>query len=105
LCGIPVDLLTHGLYATHLPVMAEATIYRIVQAALTNILKHAQATQVRVILERRAELLRVIVEDNGQGFDVAAVRSERCGGRHVGLVEMDDRAGRRDDDLSAHPAA
>ena len=47
----------------------KTTIYRVVQEALTNIAKHSQATQVKVELQTTAEYLRVIVTDNGKGFD------------------------------------
>jgi signal transduction histidine kinase len=38
---------------------------------LTNVLKHAAASAVSILLERKGEGLRVIIEDNGQGFDPA----------------------------------
>lgn len=62
------------------------------QEALTNVLKHAQATYVSIILERRKDELRVIIEDNGRGFDPDAVSREGTGGRQVGLVGMTERA-------------
>ncbi len=90
--GIPVDVLVHGLIEPRLPSTVETTVYRIVQEALTNILKHAHATQVSIILEQRQELLRVIVEDDGQGFDMEEVSGNRSGGRQVGLLGMAERA-------------
>jgi signal transduction histidine kinase len=45
------------------------TVYRIVQEALTNICKHSEATQVRLHLRKVSERLRLLVEDNGKGFD------------------------------------
>ena len=47
----------------------ETVIYRIVQEALTNVVRHSHATQVDIILERRDSTLLVIVEDNGIGID------------------------------------
>ncbi|MGU3454151.1 sensor histidine kinase [Methylobacterium sp. 391_Methyba4] len=52
-----------------LPAAVETAIYRIVQEALTNVLKHARASTVSVSLEQRAEEVRVIIEDDGVGFD------------------------------------
>ncbi|MBV8518981.1 MAG: PAS domain S-box protein [Acidobacteria bacterium] len=49
----------------------ESTLYRVVQESLTNVWKHAAATTVSVILERERDILRLIVEDNGRGFDAA----------------------------------
>lgn len=90
--GVAVDLVTHGLEQLHLPTAVETTVYRIAQEALTNVLKHTQATQVSIILEQRSDLLRVIVEDDGQGFDIEAVSRARSGGRQLGLVGMVERA-------------
>jgi signal transduction histidine kinase len=47
----------------------ETAIYRIVQEALTNVLKHAEATSVSIVLERRTRELRLVIEDDGRGFD------------------------------------
>jgi signal transduction histidine kinase len=90
--GIAVEIVTHGLENIDLPVTAETTIYRVVQEALTNILKHAQATHVSIILEQRSDLLRTIVEDDGVGFALETVRKERSGGQQLGLVGMAERA-------------
>jgi two-component system sensor histidine kinase UhpB len=55
--------------SVRLPAAVETAIYRIVQEALTNVLKHAQASTVSVSLEQRTEEVRVIIEDDGVGFD------------------------------------
>lgn len=49
----------------------ESHLYRIVQEALNNVSKHAQASHVSVILERRVDETRVIIEDDGTGFQLA----------------------------------
>ena len=49
----------------------ESHLYRIVQEALNNVSKHAHASHVSVILERRVDETRVIIEDNGSGFELA----------------------------------
>jgi signal transduction histidine kinase len=49
--------------------------FRLVQEALTNVVKHAQATHVQVRLHARAGLLRIEVEDDGRGCDPQAIRS------------------------------
>ena len=66
----------------------ETALYRIVQEALTNVIRHARATRADVLLERRGDNLIVIVEDNGIGFDpTAALRSG-----DLGLVGLRERA-------------
>src|ERR1043165_2810592 len=82
--SIPLDFHS-GLSKLRLPPPVETAVFRIVQEALTNVLKHAEATRVSVMLEYRFDELLVIVEDNGCGFrpeDPLAVR-ERSG---LGLV-------------------
>ena len=50
----------------------EATVYRLVQEALTNVIKHADATRARVRIEEEPEVVTVTVEDDGSGFDERA---------------------------------
>ncbi|HWQ23174.1 MAG TPA: GAF domain-containing protein [Gaiellaceae bacterium] len=69
-----------------LPGEIETTLYRIVQEALTNIVRHAQATRVSVVLRRAAGAVTAVVEDDGAGFDPAA---QHAG---LGLVGMRERA-------------
>jgi two-component system CheB/CheR fusion protein len=88
---IPVDLHTAGIEGTRLRAPIEIALYRLVQECLTNILKHAQATDVSVIIERRADAVRLIVEDNGVGFDVAAARRNAYVARRLGLIGMQER--------------
>jgi len=63
----------------------ETTLYRIVQESLTNIVKHADANTVSIILVRRRNLVSVLIEDDGRGF----TPDERDGG--LGLVGMRER--------------
>jgi PAS domain S-box-containing protein len=65
----------------------ESTAYRLVQEALTNVLKHAQAVTVSLVLERHEDWLQIIVEDDGRGFDPDAVAIHR----HLGLAGMRER--------------
>jgi signal transduction histidine kinase len=52
-----------------LPAEVETTLYRIVQEALTNIVKHAGASRVSVLMVRSSGSATVVIEDDGQGFD------------------------------------
>ncbi len=77
-----------GLEGERLSPRVEIALYRIVQEALTNILRHAQATRVDVLVERRGDQVVTIIEDDGQGFDVeSAMRASR-----LGLLGMRERA-------------
>ena len=89
---VPVDLQSAGLNNARLPPLIETAIYRIVQETLTNIVRHARATAVGVILERQKNHVSTIVEDNGCGFDVDAVQAAPSAGRRMGLLGMQERA-------------
>lgn len=68
---------------------ARITLFRILQEALYNIRKHAQATQVEVIFTFQDGRVKVTVQDNGIGFDQETAMAER---QHLGLVSMRERA-------------
>jgi signal transduction histidine kinase len=89
--GIKADFHSHGLARQRLPPPIETAVYRIVQEALNNILKHAGANRVSVILEFRSNQLRAIVEDDGQGFDSEAVRFAPGEGHGLGLLGIQER--------------
>ena len=69
-----------------LPAEVETVLYRLVQEALTNVVKHAGATSVSVVLARREGGVSAVVEDDGRGFDAEEVRSDA-----LGLVGMRER--------------
>lgn len=68
----------------------ELAAFRIVQEALTNVARHAQATAASVTVQADAEKLAVVVQDNGRGFIVARSAPERA--TSIGLVGMQERA-------------
>lgn len=72
---------------TRLEDKLKLTIFRIVQEQVSNILKHAQATTVRIALLQQANKLELIMVDNGVGFDI---KEKRNG---VGLKNIESRAG------------
>jgi len=77
-----------GLEGERMPREVETAIYRIVQEALTNVARHAHASRVDVVIERRGDSLVAIVEDNGVGFDFdVSTHSNR-----LGLAGMRERA-------------
>jgi signal transduction histidine kinase len=88
--GIPVIFHSEGLEQGRLPREVEVALYRVVQEALTNVQKHAEATNVSVVLERHGRQVSAIVEDNGRGYegDEAPTKSEHV---HLGVVGMRER--------------
>jgi len=90
--GITADFHSNGLLGRRLPPQVETVVYRIVQEALTNVLKHAEARRVSVVLEYRHERLLAIVEDDGRGFDAEEVLKASSPRRRLGLLGMQERA-------------
>ena len=74
------------------PAEAQIIIYRIFQECLTNISKHAGATEVSVAVKEHDGLISLMIEDNGAGFDPALVLARRAAGRGLGLAALDERA-------------
>jgi signal transduction histidine kinase len=62
-----------------LPAEVETTMYRIVQEALTNVAKHADATRISILVTRKNEKVVVVIEDDGTGFDAGQVRQDALG--------------------------
>jgi PAS domain S-box-containing protein len=89
--GIRTAYQSLGLAGRGVRSPADTDLYRIVQEALTNVAKHSHATNVSVILERREHCLRLIVEDNGRGFDIEAVLNRPNSRAHLGMVGMRER--------------
>ena len=87
--GIAAELHTSGLLDERLASEVETALYRIGQEALNNVAKHSGAHRVEVILQRRADCVLLIVEDDGVGFEQGESASGRGG---FGLVGMQERA-------------
>jgi signal transduction histidine kinase len=88
--GIEVDLIARGLDGERLPPEVETTVYRIVQEALTNVMRHAQAQNVSVLIDRREGKLLLVIEDDGVGFDPSSLIEGP--GQRLGLYGMRERA-------------
>ncbi len=71
-----------------LPKEVEVSLYRIALEAMTNVVRHAHATQMDVLLEKEKERIVLLVEDNGQGFEPGSKHEEE----HLGLAGMRERA-------------
>jgi signal transduction histidine kinase len=77
--------------ATMLPSGIEVTLYRIAQEALTNVVRHAQARRVEVVLTAEAQGITLRIEDDGCGFSPYHL-PEPAKRRHLGLISMHERA-------------
>jgi PAS domain S-box-containing protein len=89
--GIGIDFHANGLLNSRLRSQLESTLYRIVQEALNNIVKHAQAKNVSVILEKREDKVMLIIEDDGVGFDTDRLLKTPARERGFGLLGMQER--------------
>jgi signal transduction histidine kinase len=75
-----------------LPQQVETAVFRVLQEAVTNVVKHSGADRVAVILEATASELRLIVEDNGRGFDAGLQADDMALGiGHLGLLGVRER--------------
>jgi signal transduction histidine kinase len=83
--GVDVQL-DFATAARALPAEHETALYRVVQEALTNVVKHAHARSVSVVVAATPEAVRAVIEDDGVGFDPKGVRDGA-----LGLVGMRER--------------
>ncbi|MFA5111264.1 MAG: PAS domain-containing protein [Desulfobaccales bacterium] len=70
---------------------AQIIIYRIFQESLTNIGKHAQASQVDLSIKKQEDQLFFSIQDNGVGFDLSQVLGQNASRRGLGLAAMEER--------------
>ena len=87
-----------GQYKTVLKITGESykldpqkqmVLFRIVQEAMNNSIKHAKAKNISVLLNYQPEMFTLTIEDDGAGFDMAALHSNQTG---IGLKSMQNRA-------------
>ncbi len=84
--GLDVHLTTIG-GARPFPPRLEVGLYRMAQEALTNVAQHAAARRVTISLVSTPTLVQLVIEDDGQGFDSAAIPPH-----HYGLIGLNERA-------------
>jgi len=75
-----------------IPKEAEINIFRIVQESANNIIKHSQATSANILLKNRDNLIEIIVEDNGKGFDIYEKEIQGKLIEGLGLKSLKERA-------------
>lgn len=88
--GMKVSLDSRG-GATSLPPEVEVGLFRFAQGAIGNIARHSGASNVGIVLERRANDLHVRISDDGAGFDVMKITDIEESGRGRGLFSMKER--------------
>ncbi len=86
--GLTTRFKARGLKDERLPAAVETALYRVVQEAVTNVVRHAAATRIDVLVERRDGRVMVMVEDDGKGFAPATAG----GAERLGLIGMRERA-------------
>ncbi|WP_040282428.1 tetratricopeptide repeat-containing sensor histidine kinase [Psychroserpens damuponensis] len=84
---IMIDVIDHGL-ENRLENSLELTIFRIVQELITNVIKHANATEVTIHITNHDDSLNLMIEDNGKGFNPSQITKTKKG---MGISSIDKR--------------
>jgi signal transduction histidine kinase len=87
---LEADITVRGDFGA-VPARAKRSLYRIAQEALTNVVRHAEATQARVCVEVTADQAMLAVSDNGHGFDPQMALGREFSREHFGLRGIADR--------------
>ena len=82
-----IDVIDHGL-ENRLENSLELTIFRIIQELITNVIKHANATEVTIHITNHDDSLNIMVEDNGKGFNPSQITKTNEG---MGISSIDKR--------------
>jgi signal transduction histidine kinase len=82
--GIAIDVDLRGL-EVNLPEMVQIGLFRVVQEALTNVVRHSGAATASVVATARDNRIRLVVDDDGRGFDTSAPSD------HLGLAGIRER--------------
>lgn len=98
--GLAVRFKARGFPGERLPTAVETALFRAVQEAVTNAVRHARASRVDVLLEHRGDRVMAMVEDDGVGFEPERVQS----GEHFGLLGLRERAEALDGTLTVESA-
>ncbi len=89
--GFEVELELAAIEAVRFPSAVELACFRLVQEAITNVVRHAEARRVEVKVRIQDGSLDVVVRDDGLGFDVEAARKRAVAGGSLGLLSMEER--------------
>jgi two-component system, NarL family, sensor kinase len=97
-----IMVMVHDMDNVELDKQMKFNIYRIVQEAVNNILKHADAKEINIQLIRQKDQLTIMIEDDGKGFNALEVKSSGRGMQNInarsqwlhGTIEIDSTPGR-----------
>lgn len=90
--GLIIDIVNHGV-KPNISSDLRAVVFRIAQEAITNVVRHAEATRIDIQLDYSVDSIYLRVEDNGQGFDTDTVLKKKPGKPTAwGLLGMVERA-------------
>lgn len=90
--GTAIVLEANGMDDVHLDTKTEGTLFNIIQEAVNNALKHARAKHIWVRIHREGKTLHTVIQDDGSGFDKAAVLRSYEKRGSFGLLNIDERA-------------
>jgi signal transduction histidine kinase len=85
---LDIDLAIQGLDETRLPTEVETALYRIIQEALTNMIRHSEAQTASIFIERNHTKVLTVIEDDGKGFDQSSIDWHEG---HLGLYGIQER--------------
>ncbi len=89
--GLASQLDAASIDDVRLPPSVETTCFRLVQEAITNVIRHARARRVDVAVSVAGGEMEVVIHDDGTGFDVDAARKRAAAGSSLGLLSMEER--------------
>jgi signal transduction histidine kinase len=84
---LQVQVVDHGL-DNRLENSLELTLFRIIQELVTNVIKHAEATEVTIHLTNHEDFINIMVEDDGKGFNPQQITKTNAG---MGISSIDKR--------------
>ncbi|MFC2038396.1 histidine kinase [Chloroflexota bacterium] len=82
----------HNDYVEKLDSSLEIAIFRIIQEAVHNVIKHANASRIDIDLVSKDGKIKVNIEDNGQGFDIDTIYASKVGIQSWGILGIKERA-------------
>lgn len=85
--NLEINLMIQSL-EQRLPSHYEVTIFRFIQEALNNVVRHANANQVRLLLDVSGSTLQILIEDDGSGFHVNEVLDSANARKNMGIAGM-----------------
>jgi signal transduction histidine kinase len=80
-----------GIEEGEIPGPLKIVLYRVTQEAMNNIAKHSKADGVRLSVRKLADRMELVLQDNGQGFNLEKTRSQETPNRGLGLLSMKER--------------